>query len=73
MLQMGSTALLIWGLLFSSIGLGYFLYGKNQQVLAPLLSGLALMIFPYFVSSVTALVLIGLVLCVIPYYFRRRY
>jgi hypothetical protein len=69
---MGSVALLIWGVVFSSIGLGYFLYGKNQQVLAPLLSGLALMIFPYFVSSTMVLVLIGLGLCVIPYYFRRR-
>ena len=33
------TAALFWGLLFSSIGLGYFIYGKRQQAPGPLVSG----------------------------------
>src|SRR3546814_5579929 len=41
-----TTATLLWGLLFGSIGLGYFLYGKKQARLVPLLCGLALMIYP---------------------------
>jgi hypothetical protein len=37
---------LLWGLLFGSIGLGYFIYGKRQRAVVPLVCGLALMIFP---------------------------
>jgi len=29
------TASLLWGLLFSSIGFGYFLYGKKQSSATP--------------------------------------
>ena len=31
------TASLLWGLLFGSIGFGFFLYGKNQKALVPAL------------------------------------
>jgi len=65
-----NTSLLLWGLLFSSIGLGYFIYGKKQQAVVPLLCGLALMIYPYFVSSTLPLVSIGAVLMLIPYFVR---
>jgi hypothetical protein len=62
---------LLWGLLFGSIGVGFALYGKQQRAAVPLLCGLALMIFPYFVPNVIALVGIGIVLMGIPYFFRR--
>jgi hypothetical protein len=65
------AAQLLWGLLFSSIGLGFFLYGRKQRVVAPLLCGIALMIYPYFVPNAVLLVAIGVVLCAIPYYFRQ--
>ena len=65
-----NTSLLLWGLLFSSIGLGYFIYGKKQQAVVPLLCGLALMIYPYFVSSTLPLVSVGAVLMLIPYFVR---
>ena len=65
-----STASLWWGLLFGSIGLGYFLYGKRQGAPVPLLCGLGLMAFPYFVSNNWAMVLIGAVLAAIPYFVR---
>ncbi|MEQ1801546.1 MAG: hypothetical protein ABL989_06460 [Gammaproteobacteria bacterium] len=64
------TATLLWGLLFSSIGLGFFLYGKKQRAIVPLVCGLALMIFPYFVASNLVLVAVGVVLTVIPYFVR---
>ncbi|WP_324778456.1 hypothetical protein [Thiobacillus sedimenti] len=64
------TSSLLWGLLFGSIGLGFFLYGKRQQAFVPLLSGLALMVFPYFVSSTLALVLIGAALVALPWLVR---
>jgi predicted membrane protein len=64
------TSLLLWGLIFGSIGLGFFVYGKKQQAIVPLLCGLALMIFPYFVSNVIVLVVVGVALMAIPYFAR---
>ena len=61
---------LLWGLLFGSIGVGFALYGKRQRAPVPLLCGLALMIYPYFIPNVFALVAIGIVLMGIPYFFR---
>ena len=64
------TGWLLWGLLFGSIGLGYFIYGKKQRSAVPLCCGLALMIYPYFVSNML-LVGIGVALCAVPYFLRR--
>ncbi|MBS1138540.1 MAG: hypothetical protein H6R11_2494 [Proteobacteria bacterium] len=65
-----NPAILLWGVLFSSIGLGLFIYGKRQQRLVALLCGLGLMIYPYFVSSALLVVLIGAVLVAIPFFIR---
>ena len=67
---MSSEAVLLWGLLFGSIGLGFFIYGKKQRAPVPLVCGLALMGFPYFVSNVALLVIVGLVLIAIPYFLK---
>jgi predicted membrane protein len=64
------TAVLLWGLLFGSIGLGFFIYGRKQRAVVPLICGLALMVFPYFVSNTMLLVGIGAVLIAIPYFLR---
>ena len=61
---------LFWGMIFGSIGIGFFVYGKKQQAIVPLLCGLALMIFPYFVSNVIVLVVVGVALMAIPYFVR---
>ncbi len=65
-----NTATLLWGLLFGSIGLGFFIYGKKQQALVPLLCGMTLMIFPYFVTNNLLLVAMGSVLVILPYFYR---
>jgi hypothetical protein len=65
-----NTASLLWGLLFGSIGLGFAIYGRKQRAVVPLLCGLALMVFPYFVSNNILLVVIGVGLMAIPYFFR---
>jgi predicted membrane protein len=65
-----STSLLLWGLLFGSVGLGFFLYGKKQKAIVPLVCGLALMLFPYFISNAVLLVVVGLALVVLPYFVR---
>jgi len=65
-----STSLLLWGVLFGSVGFGYFLYGKRQAAVVPMVCGIALMIFPYFVSNVLLLVVIGIALAALPYFYR---
>jgi hypothetical protein len=65
-----SEGTILWGLVFGSIGLGYFVYGKRQRRGVPLACGLGLMIFPYLVSNTILLVLIGLVLAALPYFLR---
>jgi hypothetical protein len=64
------TSFLLWGLLFGSIGLGFFVYGRRQKTVVPLVCGVALMIFPYFVSNTLLLVILGLALIAIPYFVR---
>ena len=65
-----SESWLLWGLLFGSIGLGFFVYGKRQRAVVPLVCGMALMVFPYFVSSTILIVVIGVALMAIPYFVR---
>lgn len=61
---------LLWGLLFSSIGLGYAMYGRRRRAVVPFLCGLALMAFPYFVENTLALLLVGSGLAVLPCFVR---
>lgn len=65
-----NTSTLLWGLLFGSIGLGFFVYGRRQKAVVPLACGVALMIYPYFVSNTSLLVIVGLALIAIPYFVR---
>lgn len=65
-----STSSILWGVLFGSIGAGYTLYGKKQRALLPFLSGLALMLFPYFIQNTYLLVLVGAALAAAPFIFR---
>ena len=55
------------GILTGAVGVGYFIYGKRQTRFAPLLAGMALCVYPYFVDSVLWLVVIGVVLMAAPF------
>jgi len=67
-----SADVLLWGLLFSSIGVGFFIYGKKQHRIVPLCCGLVLMVYPYAVDSVFWLVIIGVLFTAVPYFMRGR-
>jgi len=64
------AAKLLWIVVFSSIGLGFFLYGKKQWKIVPMTCGLILMVYPYFVSGKVLLVTVGVVLTALPYFVR---
>lgn len=61
------TTLLLWGFLFGTLGLSFFVYGKKQKTIVPFVCGLLLMVFPYFVTNTILLVTMGGVLVVIPF------
>src|SRR3569833_2596938 len=67
---MADTSLLLWGLLFSSIGLGFFIYGWFLCVFVLLFLGFVLLVFLFFVAIVYVLVGTGAVLIAVPYFIR---
>ncbi len=67
---MSSTAMLMWSMIFGSIGFGFVLYGKKQRAVVPLFTGITLCLIPYFITNVYALAGIGVVLIAIPYFVK---
>lgn len=61
---------LLWSMLFGSVGLGYFVYGRKQQRVTALVSGLSLMIYPWFVADTAWLVIIGICLAIVPWFVK---
>lgn len=59
----GSVASLVIGILAGIVGFSLFLYGKKSRAMKPMLIGVALMVYPYFVSSAlwSALIGVGLI------------
>lgn len=64
---MPSPSQLFIGLVAGAIGVGYFVYGKRERRFAPMLSGVALCVYPYLVSGVLWLCLIGAALLAAPF------
>ena len=57
-----TAATLFGGFLFGSIGFVAFVYGKKQASYKPLVIGILLMAYPYFVSNTILLYGIGILL-----------
>jgi hypothetical protein len=55
------------GLIAGAFGTAYFVYGKRQTKLVPMLSGIALCIYPYFFDSVLWLCVVGGLLLAAPF------
>jgi hypothetical protein len=71
--MLDNPTLLMWSLLFGAFGMGYFAYGKKQRSPVPFVVGIALMVYPYFITNVYLLVLIGAVLLAVPYFVRLEF
>lgn len=67
---MEGTSLLIWGMVFGAVGLGFVSYGKRQKAIVPLFSGVGLLMLPFFLSNVYMLVMAGIILLALPYFVR---
>ena len=60
---MPSAAELFTAIIFSTIGLAAFVYGKKSAQGKPMAVGIALMVYPYFISELWLIYAIGLALC----------
>jgi hypothetical protein len=67
---MENLSFLLWGLVFGSVGFGYFIYGKKQKHKVALISGIALMILPYIIENQAMLILTGLILLACPRFIK---
>jgi len=61
---------LMLSVMFGSFGIGYFIYGKKQTMFMPMITGIVLCVFPYFVSNPYLLGGIGIVLMALPFLIR---
>jgi hypothetical protein len=63
---MNATSLMI-GVFTGAIGVSYFMYGKRQAKFVPLLAGMMLCVYPYFVDGVVWLLVVGAALMAAPF------
>lgn len=54
---------ILLSLIPGGVGFVLFVYGKKQARWPQLVAGLSLMIYPYFTTSVTALIAVGALIC----------
>ncbi len=66
------SSFLFASLLWGSIGFGYWIYGKKQRAMMPMIGGAAMVGVSYLVSSWLLMSLIGLALMVAVYLLVKR-
>ena len=59
-------------LLISTIGLGYFIYGKKAPDSHFLIAGIILMVYPYFLHGVL-MIIAGVLLLIAPFLTKRYF
>jgi len=67
---MASGSVLLWGVIFGSIGIGFFTYGKKQKKAVPLFTGIVLIMLPYLIFNAAVLVMVGLVVAAVPFFVK---
>ena len=67
-----SPSFLFASLLWGSIGVGYFIYGKKQQSLPAMVGGILMIAVSYFVSSALGMSLISVLVIVAVYMLSKR-
>jgi hypothetical protein len=69
-LEFPSPANLLGSILFGIVGYAAYRYGKKAGSFNPMAIGVALMVYPYFISQTWMLYVIGLGLCGGLYFWR---
>ena len=58
---------LLFGIVAGAIGTGYFIYGRRQARFVPVIAGVLLCVYPYFVDGLLWLSVVGVVLVAAPF------
>jgi hypothetical protein len=58
---------LLFGVFAGAIGVGYLVYGKRQTKLVPVIAGVLLCVYPYFVEGWLWLGVVGALLLAAPF------
>ncbi len=61
------TASLVIGIFTGAIGVAYFIYGKRQARFVPLIAGMLLCVYPYFLASIPLMLAVGAALIAAPF------
>jgi hypothetical protein len=61
-----ATSLVI-GIFTGAIGVAYFIYGKRQARFVPLIAGMLLCVYPYFLASIPLMLAVGVALIAAPF------
>ncbi len=64
-------AWLFFSLIPSGIGFVLFVYGKKQERIPQLTGGIALMVYPYFTSSIIWMLIVGAAICAVVWWAVR--
>ena len=56
--------------IFGAVGFVAFMYGKKNSSWRPMVIGVALMAYPYFISGTFLLYFIGIILSILLYFWR---
>jgi len=58
---------LLIGIITGAVGLAYIAYGRRQTKFAPLVAGVFLCAYPYFIDSLVWLCVVGVLLLAAPF------
>lgn len=61
------TSTIVIGFIAGAIGTGYFIYGKKQARVIPLIAGAGLMFVPYLIENMGLLLIVCVALLVLPW------
>jgi hypothetical protein len=67
---MDTTSLML-SMLYGTIGLGFFTYGKKAARLVPMIAGASLMFCPYLISNNIILTFVCIALAATPFILRN--
>ena len=68
---MPTPAALFASLIFGIVGIAAFRYGKKSALVIPMVLGIVLMVYPYFVPETWMIYAIGSALTCAAWYFRH--
>lgn len=66
-----SAAKIFAWVIFGAIGFAVFLYGKKNKSFRPMIIGISLMVYPYFISGTFLLYFVGIALTAALYFWRE--